>query len=107
MVGGRAVPAEGGFDRQPAADGPAGGIERHPLSRPLRLRMADAADPFPALADGVLVVSPSGPPSDVSDHPRDRPDDRPGARRPYGGAERGGALQPISQGPGRAGHTRL
>lgn len=45
-----------------------------PPSGSLRLRMADAAHPFPTLADGVLVVSSLGEAPDVSHRPRDRPD---------------------------------
>ena len=84
---------------QYAARGFAGGLERASLSCPIRMRMADVAGAFPALADRLLVASSAGPASDVQDHPRYRPDDRPCSGRPRSRTQRGGDRQPDRKAP--------
>jgi len=62
--------------------------------------MADAAGAFPAMADGVLVVSPLCPAAAVPHHPRCGADDRPRAVGPLETAERRHPRQPVGQGAG-------
>ena len=50
----RAVAAEAGVARAQARGGSARGAERDPLNDALEWRLADAAEGFPAVADGVL-----------------------------------------------------
>lgn len=55
---GHAPSASAGVERVQALRGPAGSPESHQVHGALRLRMADAARPFPPMADGLLVVPP-------------------------------------------------
>lgn len=72
--------------------------ERDPLHSPVRRGMADAAQGYPALADGLLVVPGVCAPPAVPHHPRCGPDDRPRARRSGGEPYCRGHRQPVGQG---------
>ena len=78
------------------------GAERDPLHGALGLRLADAAEGFSALADGLLVVPALCAALPVPDHPRRGADARPRARGPRGEPDRGRHRQPVGQGAGGA-----
>ena len=80
----RAVAAVPGAEGTQAGDRSARGPERNPLHGPLGLRVADAADPFRALADGLLVVPTLRAAAAVPHHSRRGGDDQPRARRTRG-----------------------
>ncbi len=63
-----AVSAEAGGEGAKAECRHAGGVERDPLHRARGMRVADAAQGFSALADGLLVVSSLHATLSVRDH---------------------------------------